>query len=106
MCDYVNSSAIFSFHGHTSHFRMVITTLEQSSKVRWLCVGGSSPAWTGTTQEFRLQPKGERGTILFFVHGGWKPDSEACYFCNTTWGHLLVLLKTYLETGERNPYFT
>jgi len=26
-------------------------------------------------------------------------------YCNTTWGHLLVILKEYAERGVKNPYF-
>ena len=28
------------------------------------------------------------------------------YYCNTTWGHLLVNLKDYAERDVKHPYFT
>jgi hypothetical protein len=43
--------------------------------------------------------------LLKFSHAGWKPGSDYCYLCNTTWGHLLVMLKGYVERDEKNPYF-
>jgi len=38
--------------------------------------------------------------------GGGKSGGDHCYYCNTTWGHLLVNLKNYAERGVKNPYFT
>ena len=74
------------------------------SLVRWKCTGGTSPDWVGTTQEFILEPDGEE-VLLKFRHGGWERGGDHCYFCNTTWGHLLVCLKDYAERGVKNPYF-
>ena len=74
--------------------------------VRWQCEGGSSPDWIGTTQEFHLEPQPDGEVLLKFCHGGWKSGGDHCYYCNTTWGHLLVCLKKYTERGEQDPYFT
>jgi hypothetical protein len=58
-----------------------------------------------TTQEFRLEPKPDE-VLLKFCHGGWERGGDHCYYCNTTWGHLLVNLKNCAERGVKNPYFT
>jgi hypothetical protein len=68
-------------------------------------VDSSSPDWIGTTQEFRLET-GPDEVLLKFCHGGWERGGDHRYYCNTTWGHLLVNLKNYAERGVKNPYFT
>ena len=83
-----------------------IMRLKSPSLVRWKCTGGSSPDWIGTTQEFRLEPQADGEVLVKFCHGGWKSGGDHCYYCNTTWGHLLVALKDYCEHGVKNPYFT
>ena len=59
------------------------------------------PDWIGTTQEFQLEPHADGEVLLKFCHGGWKPGGDHCYYCNTTWGHLLVNLKNYVERGVK-----
>ena len=102
----VGGKAIFAFMGHSVEFQMRIEQLTPPSLVRWQCVGGSSPDWVGTTQEFRLEPADDGEVLLKFCHGGWKSGGDHCYYCNTTWGHLLVTLKNYAERGVKQPYFT
>ena len=97
--------AVFGFAGHSITFEMEIQLLEPPAVVLWHCVGGNSSEWIGTTQEFRLEPQSDGEILLKFCHAGWRPDSEYCYLCNTTWGHLLVCLKDYAEHGVANPYF-
>jgi len=97
--------ATFGFFKHSTEFQMQIEELKAPSVVRWKCVGGSSPDWVGTTQEFVLEPQND-AVLLKFCHGGWKSGGDHCYYCNTTWGHLFVCLKNYTERGVRNPYFT
>jgi hypothetical protein len=84
---------------------MSIERLVPPSQVFWKCEGGSSPDWIGTTQEFQLEPQADRTVLVKFRHSGWKSGGDHCYYCNTTWGHLLVTLKKYAETGFSDPYF-
>ena len=100
--------AVFGFFDHSTVFEMRIEQLTPPSLVRWKCTGGSAPDWVGTTQEFILEsrPGGNGEVLLKFCHGGWERGGDHCYFCNTTWGHLLVSLKDYAERGVKNPYFT
>jgi uncharacterized protein YndB with AHSA1/START domain len=106
MDDNAGGMAVFSFFELTTVFQMRISAIEPFSLVRWNCVGGSSPDWVGTTQEFILDPRPDGEVLLKFCHGGWERGGDHCYFCNTTWGHLLVSLKDYAERGVKNPYFT
>ena len=105
MDTHTGGRAVFGFAGHNITFEMKIQLLEPPALVLWHCVGGNSPDWIGTTQEFRLEPQSNGEVLLKFCHAGWRPDSESCYLCNTTWGHLLVNLKDYAERGVSNPYF-
>jgi uncharacterized protein YndB with AHSA1/START domain len=90
--------AVFGFENHSVFFQMRIEELKPNRLVRWVCDGGNSPEWVGTTLEFLLEPHGGE-VLLKFYHNGWKPGSTYCYLCNTTWGHLLVKLKNYAEEG-------
>ena len=102
----VGDKAVFGFDKHSVTFEMRIEELTPSSVVRWRCEGGTSPEWIGTTQEFRLEPQADGEVLLKFRHTGWKSGEGYCYLCNTTWGHLMVTLKNYVERGEKKPYFT
>ena len=102
---HAGGNAIFGFFGHSTEFQMRISTVEPFTLVRWQCTGGSAPDWIGTTQEFILEPQDDGEVLLKFCHGGWERGGDHCYFCNTTWGHLLVCLKDYAERGVKNPYF-
>ena len=105
MEDHAGGKAVFGFENHAVSFEMRIVELVAPSLVRWRCDAGTSKEWIGTTQEFGLEPQPGGKVILKFSHRGWKPDSQYAYSCNTTWGHLFVLLKNYAERGEEKPYF-
>jgi len=106
MGDSIGSRAVFGFFNHSTVFHMRIEELTPPTRVRWVCVENTtSPDWIGTTQEFLLEPQAGGEVLLKFCHAGWKSGGDHCYYCNTTWGHLLVCLKQYAERGVRNPYF-
>jgi uncharacterized protein YndB with AHSA1/START domain len=98
--------AVFGFENHTVVFQMCTEQLSPPSLVRWKCEESSSPDWIGTTQEFQLEPQPDGQVPVKFCHAGWKSGGDHCYYCNTTWGHLLVTLKDFAEGGAANPYFT
>jgi uncharacterized protein YndB with AHSA1/START domain len=102
----VGGQAVFGFFSHSTVFTMRIEALTPGKLVQWKCVENTSPDWIGTTQEFRLEPESDGEVELKFCHGGWVSGGDHCYYCNTTWGHLLVCLKQYVEKGVKNPYFT
>jgi len=103
---YAGGAARFGFFQHSTVFTMCIEKLTPPSFVLWKCIESTSPEWIGTTQEFRLEQQSGGEVLLKFSHTGWEAGCEHCYFCNTTWGHLLVCLKQYAEKGIKNPYFT
>ena len=102
----VGGKAVFGFQNHSIVFQMRIEQLTPPSFARWKCEESNLPDWTGTTQEFELEPQPDGEVLLKFRHGGWKSGGDHCYYCNTTWGHLFVTLKQYVERGVKNPYFT
>jgi uncharacterized protein YndB with AHSA1/START domain len=106
MDSHAGGKAVFSFMKHSVEFQMRIEQLTPPSLVRWQCVQSTSSDWVGTTQEFVLEPQPDGETLIKFCHGGWKSGGDHCYYCNTTWGHLMVSLKNYAEHGVKNPYFT
>ncbi len=97
--------AVFGFFGHSTTFTMRIQKLKAPSAVKWKCVAATSKDWVGTKQEFKLKKDNDGDVVLKFTHSGWKSGGDHCYYCNTTWGHLLVCLKQYVEKGVKNPYF-
>jgi uncharacterized protein YndB with AHSA1/START domain len=105
MDNHAGGRAIFAFQNHSIIFQMRIEQLTPPSLVLWKCVDSNSPDWIGTTQEFQIDPASDGEVLLKFSHGGWKSGGDHCYYCNTTWGHLLVCLKSYAERGVKNPYF-
>ena len=102
----VGGRALFGFEQHSIEFKMRIEQLTPPSRVRWKCEDSNSPDWIGTTQEFQLEAQDDGEVLLKFCHAGWERGGDHCYYCNTTWGHLLVCLKQYAEHGMKNPYFT
>ena len=54
---------------------------------------------------FRLEPVQE-GTLVRFVHSGWRDRSEYFTSCNTTWGALMFRLKAAAEGKAPGPLFT
>jgi hypothetical protein len=46
------------------------------------------------------------GTMLYFIHGNWRPPMEYFAMCNSTWGELMYPLKSYLEGRRPGPHGT
>jgi uncharacterized protein YndB with AHSA1/START domain len=103
---HVGGKAVFGFEKHSIVFQMRIEQLAPHSLVRWKCEDSNSPDWIGTTQEFHLELQDDGEVLLKFCHGGWERGGDHCFYCNTTWGHLLVTLKQSAERDVKNPYFT
>lgn len=102
----VGSALIFGFYKRSVVFRMRIDKLSQYETINWTCLGDPAE-WKDTKLVWELkQKKNNNQTILTFSHTGW-PSTEGEYkMCNTTWGHLMMLLKDYVEKGMINPFFT
>src|SRR5947209_7972998 len=62
----VGGKAVFGFMNHSMVFEMQIEQVTPPSVVRWKCVGGKSPDWIGTAQEFVLAPQDGGEVLLKF----------------------------------------
>lgn len=97
------TQAKFGFMNRAVVFTMEVVRI-QSEGVEWKCVDGPEE-WVGTTQKFSFLNDEDGETLVRFTHAGWQEGSPSAPRCNTTWGHLMVTLKNYVEAGKVDPYF-
>jgi uncharacterized protein YndB with AHSA1/START domain len=100
----VGGKAEFGFEKRGMVFRMVVDELKPSRSVRLTC-SGDHPEWAGTTLEWKIEPT-PAGSVLRFIHRGWREPTDFAASCNSMWGNLMFRLKTYAETGRPNPQWT
>ena len=100
----VGAKALFGF-GNGDSFTMKITELEHGKSVRWTCLEGP-PEWIGTDLSWHLGPGHDGATRIHFAHTGWASTEGSCALCNTTWGHLMQVLKDYVEGKNPGPHFS
>jgi len=74
-------------------------------RARWASVGDFPPHWVGTQIVWTLSANPEGGTKVHFAHEGWADDSGPFPMSAFTWAHLLLVLRTYAETGQAAPLF-
>lgn len=94
----------FGFLGHTTVFHMHIDKLIPNKSVQWTCQG-QDDEWKNTKIAFDIKSLENNQSSLTFRHEKW--NSTEGYFadCNTTWEHLMVLLKQCAEGKGSEPYF-
>ncbi len=97
----VGSIAEFRF-GERYLNRMRITSLVPDKKVTWECIQGDRE-WVGTRFVFDLEER-EGKTLVRFAHTNWNEATDFYARCNYHWGHYMVSLKNYCETGKGTPY--
>ncbi len=100
----VGSVAVFKFAQGTVVFRMAVEELVPGKRVVWLCQGDPEE-WEGTRLTWELETTQSGGTDLRFTHSGWASTEGEYPRCNTTWGHLMHLLKAYAEDRPVEPHF-
>jgi len=97
----VGGKADFGFERRAVVFHMKIRSMKPGKSVRMVCTGGQAE-WKGTTLEWKIARQG-KGSLLGFVHGGWRRLSPYAIGCNSMWGHLMFGLKRYVESGRPGP---
>jgi uncharacterized protein YndB with AHSA1/START domain len=100
----VGGKVEFGFDRRGMTFRMTITELAPNRAVRMSC-SGDHPEWANTTLEWTIEQTGE-GSVLRFLHRGWRERSDFCASCNSMWGQLMFRLKGAVESGRPNPQWT
>ncbi len=101
----IGSVALFKFVQGTIVFRMRVEDLIPGKKVAWSCLGDLQE-WEGTRLTWELESTENGGTDLRFAHSGWNSTKGDYPRCNTTWGHLMHLLKAYAENKPVKPHFS
>ncbi len=101
----IGSVAVFKFIQGTIVFRMRVEELVSGKRVAWLCQGDPQE-WEGTQLTWELESTESGGTDLRFAHKGWASTEGEYPRCNTTWGHLMHLLKAYAEGEPVEPHFS
>jgi uncharacterized protein YndB with AHSA1/START domain len=78
---------------------------DDGDRVEWV-TGGFPPWWAGTSIRWDVgdNPDGA-GTRLFFSHGGYAPDNPVIPIVTPAWAQIILRLKGYAETGQRQPFF-
>lgn len=74
-------------------------------RVEWV-TAGFPPWWAGTTVRFDIgtNPDGA-GSRLLFSHRDYKADNPVIPIITPAWAQILLRLKGYAETGQRQPFF-
>jgi uncharacterized protein YndB with AHSA1/START domain len=91
----------FNKEGTIVNMRFRIDEIGPTRSVRWTCVAHDMPSWIGTTLQWNLAPEGDF-TEVAFEHGGWKGDAPEPVVQG--WRHFLGRLRSYVETGQGQPW--
>jgi uncharacterized protein YndB with AHSA1/START domain len=80
-------------------------TRDGDDRVEWV-TGDFPPWWAGTTIRWELSnnPDGA-GTRLLFSHRNYEPDNPVIPIVTPAWAQIILRLKGYAETGQRQPFF-
>ena len=78
---------------------------ETRERIEWR-TGGFPPWWAGTTIRWDLSenPDGA-GTRLTFSHRDYSRDNPVIPIVTPAWAQIILRLKGYAETGQRDPFF-
>ena len=94
----------FTEHNVEMGFR--IDELDSNSRVKWTGVENPNPAFINTHIQFDIEESTE-GVKFRFNHSNWDEqwNGQIQYEQSVgTWQHFMNSLKSYLETGEGQPW--
>ena len=92
----VDGVSVFNFLNGTIVFRMKINAYDPGRQLGWTFLGDYDD-WNGTTIRWDFVPTDDGGTELSLAHRGWPTTENEYRVCNTSWGHLLHLMKDHAE---------
>jgi uncharacterized protein YndB with AHSA1/START domain len=76
-----------------------------ADRIEWV-TGAFPPWWAGTSIRWDVEPNPEGpGTRLHFEHGGYEPDNPVVPIVTPAWAQIILRLKGYAESGQRQPFF-
>jgi uncharacterized protein YndB with AHSA1/START domain len=92
----------FNKEGNIVAMRFRLDETVPNRSVRWTCVGHDMESWIGTTLRWDLSPAGDDATEVSLEHDGWK--GEAPEPVVQGWRHFIGSLRSYVETGQGQPW--
>ncbi len=100
----VGDISVFKFMGGKVVFRMRVDEYVPGRRVAWTCLGDYDE-WNGTTLIWNCEPTDDGGTVLSLAHRGWTTTEKEYPQCNASWGHLLHIMRDYVEGKSAEPPF-
>jgi uncharacterized protein YndB with AHSA1/START domain len=91
----------FNKDGNIVSMRFRLDETIPGRSVRWTCVGHDMDSWIGTTLRWDLSPDGD-ATEVSLEHRGWKGDAPEPVVQG--WRHFIGSLRSYVETGQGQPW--
>ena len=99
----VGGKGEFAFSDRKVRTTVRIDDLKADARVAWKTTASNAPGgWNGTMIEFDLRAD-ERATVLSFAHRGFAAADDGYARVTAGWGHYLLSLQQYLETGKGMP---
>lgn len=95
------SSLKFNKNGTIVSMRFRVDEVVPKKSVRWTCVAHDMDSWIGTTLTWALAADGN-ATEVSFEHSGWKGDAPEPVVQG--WRHFVGSLRSFVETGEGQPW--
>ena len=92
----VGETSVFNFMDRKIVFSMKINEYLPGQTLGWTFLGDYD-AWDGTTIRWDIAPADDGGSTLTLAHRGWPATQGEYMDCNTSWGHLLHLMKQHAE---------
>jgi len=90
------------FFARQTVYRISVQSGSRPLGIEWLCQ--TAGEWQDTRLVFRMESSGD-GTLLHFVHAGWRAETDYFVVCNTTWGELMYRLRSAAQGTPRGPLF-
>jgi uncharacterized protein YndB with AHSA1/START domain len=87
--------------GNAVNMRFRLDQAVPGKSVRWTCVGHDMESWIGTTLRWNLAADGDV-THVKFEHADWKGEPPEPVWQG--WRHFLGSLRSYVETGQGQPW--
>lgn len=80
-------------------------TRDDADRVEWV-TGSFPPWWAGTAIRWDLSDNPDAaGTRLLFSHRNYAPDNPVVPIVTPAWAQIILRLKGYAESGQRQPFF-
>lgn len=84
---------------------MFAVAVDSDERVEWV-TGIYPPWWAGTSIRWDLSDRPDAaGTRLLFSHRNYDPGNPVIAIVTPAWAQIVLRLKGFAETGQRQPFF-